>query len=67
MEKLNYDDLGTDKLNALIRSRSSFEVIGLSGRMGSAIQKIENVIEPAGCKVQGVHQGTHCRCWGQSI
>jgi hypothetical protein len=57
MEKLNYDDLGTDKLAALIRSRSSFEVIGLSGRMSSAIQKIENVIEPAGLKCRVYTKG----------
>lgn len=57
MEKLNYDDLNTDKLNALIRSRSSFEVIGLSGRMSSAIQKIENAIEPAGLKCRVYTKG----------
>ncbi|MBL0560978.1 hypothetical protein [Aeromonas hydrophila] len=53
MEKIHYDDLDTDKLTALISSRLSFEVTGLSGRMSSAVSKIENAIEPAGltCRV----------------
>lgn len=57
MEKLSYDDLSTDKLASLIRSRRSFEVVGLSGRMSSAISKIENTIEPAGLKCRVYTKG----------
>ncbi|MFM5532908.1 hypothetical protein ACET64_04230 [Aeromonas veronii] len=53
MERLTYEDLGTDKLATLIRARKSFEVVGLSGRMSAAVTKLENTIEPAGltCRV----------------
>lgn len=45
MEKIRYDDLSAEKLDSLIRNKRSFEVTGLSGRMSSAVTKVENAIE----------------------
>ncbi|MFM5009496.1 hypothetical protein [Aeromonas veronii] len=57
MERLTYEDLGTDKLASLIRARKSFEVVGLSGRMSAAVTKLENSIEPAGLKCRVYTKG----------
>lgn len=53
MEAITYEELNGDKVKDLIEQRKSFEVIGLSGRMGSAVAKVENLIESSGlsCRV----------------
>ncbi len=50
MQNIQYEDLGTDVLITLIRNKESFEVVGLSGRMGSAVTTVENKIESNGMK-----------------
>ena len=50
MKVVTYEELNTDVLTALLSARESFEVVGLSGRMGSAVTTLENRIESAGMK-----------------
>lgn len=50
MKKITYEELNTEALTSLLRSKESFEVVGLSGRMGSAVTTLENKIESAGMK-----------------
>ena len=45
MTTVTYEELESSKTKDMIRERESFEVTGLSGRMGSAVSKIENIIE----------------------
>ena len=53
MESITYEDLSGEKVKSLIEKRASFEVLGLSGRMDSAVSKVENLIESSGlsCRV----------------
>jgi hypothetical protein len=48
-----YDDLDYTSVKELIGNRESFEIIGLSGQMGDAVQKIETIIESQGlsCRI----------------
>lgn len=50
MKKIQYEDLNTEVLATLIRSKQSFEVVGLSGRLSSAVTTVENRIESQGLK-----------------
>ncbi|MGY3932861.1 Uncharacterised protein [Aeromonas encheleia] len=50
MEILQYDEFRTDKLATLIDTRSSFELVGVSGKMGSTVRILEKTIESAGLK-----------------
>lgn len=56
MKVLRYEDLDSPAAKDLIRAHTTFEVTGLSGRMPSAVQKVENIIESAGlrCRVYTV-------------
>ena len=53
MEIITYEDLSGEKAKSLIEKRESFEVLGLSGRMDSAVSKVEYLIESSGltCRV----------------
>ena len=53
METLRYEDLDSSTARELIKAHKTFEVTGLSGRMPSAVQKVENIIESEGlrCRV----------------
>ena len=53
MESVTYEDLNSERVRALINQRKSFEVLGLSGRMDSAVSKVETLIESDGlsCRV----------------
>jgi hypothetical protein len=53
MESVQYEEMSSNRVKALIENRESFEVVGLSGRMGSAVTSIENLIEGKGlsCRV----------------
>jgi len=53
MESVTYEDLNGEKVKELISQRKSFEVLGLSGRMDSAVSKVENLIESSGmsCRI----------------
>ncbi|HAT41062.1 MAG TPA: hypothetical protein DCS87_04960 [Rheinheimera sp.] len=53
MEAIRYEDLSGYKLKSLIAQRQSFEVLGLSGRMDSAVTSVEREIESVGltCRV----------------
>ncbi|UCN00128.1 hypothetical protein LCX93_11460 [Sulfurimonas sp. SWIR-19] len=44
---VKYEDLDSIKVKDMIKRHESFEIVGLSGRMGSAVSKIENIIETA--------------------
>ncbi|MNF87207.1 hypothetical protein D3C84_696660 [compost metagenome] len=50
MKKISYDDLNTETLTTLIRNKESFEVVALSGKMVSAVARVENNIESNGMK-----------------
>jgi len=45
MTTVTYEELESSKTKYMIRGCESFEITGLSGRMGSAVSKIENIIE----------------------
>ncbi|ENM4034844.1 hypothetical protein ACEV8A_20315 [Vibrio parahaemolyticus] len=45
MEKIKYEELTSGKAEKLIGDKVSFEVVGLSGRMGSAVTTLERLIE----------------------
>jgi len=45
MTTVSYEDLESSKTKDMIKEHESFEITGLSGRMGSAVSKIENTIE----------------------
>lgn len=51
--KIPYEDLLADSTRELIVNHESFEVVGLRGRMGSAINQLEYLIESEGlsCRV----------------
>lgn len=53
MESVKYEELDSYKVKSLIEGHKSFEIIGLSGRMGSAVSKIEHIIESKGlsCRI----------------
>ncbi|MEZ9187687.1 hypothetical protein AB4158_26660 [Vibrio splendidus] len=53
MEKLQYEDLASGKVKKLIDAKVSFEILGLSGRMGSAVTTLEQLIESSGlsCRI----------------
>lgn len=57
MEILQYDDFRTEKITALINARSTFEIVGVSGNMGSTIRILETTIESAGLKCRVYTQG----------
>lgn len=48
MKQIQYEELSTSVLTQLINSKSSFEVIGLGGRLMSACSLVENKIETNG-------------------
>ena len=50
MRKLQYEDLSTNTLSSAIQRKESFEVLGLSGRMSSAVSMVESGIEREGLK-----------------
>jgi hypothetical protein len=50
MTSLTYDEINSEKCKQLLRERSSFEVVGLSGKMGSAVTSMEKAIESQGYK-----------------
>ncbi|MDH0897568.1 MULTISPECIES: hypothetical protein [unclassified Pseudomonas] len=56
MKTIQYEALSTEELTSLIRNKQTFEVVGLSGRMGSAVSIVENKIETAGlrCRIYTV-------------
>ncbi|MGQ4689311.1 hypothetical protein ACUIHB_01865 [Aeromonas veronii] len=54
MEILQYDDFRTEKITALINARSTFEIVGVSGNMGSTVRILETTIESAGLKCRGI-------------
>ena len=51
--KISYEEIESSETKELISNHKSFEIIGLSGRMGSAVSQIENIIENKGlsCRV----------------
>lgn len=53
MQSVTYEDLDSNKVKSLIENHNSFEIVGLSGRMGSAVSKIEGLIESQGlsCRI----------------
>lgn len=53
MEIVKYEEIGSERTSRLINEKQSFEIVGLSGRMGSAVSQIENLLEPKGlsCRV----------------
>lgn len=53
MESIRYEDLSGEKLKKLISDRKSFEVLGLGGRMDSAVTSVEREIESSGltCRI----------------
>lgn len=53
MMSVAYEELDSEKVKNLISDNESFEVVGLSGRMGSAVSKVENLIETQGlsCRI----------------
>ena len=53
MKRLTYEELNADKAKDLVAKHESFEVVGLSGRMKSAVVTTENQIESQGlrCRV----------------
>ncbi len=55
MENVKYEEIKTKGLE-LVNERKSFTVTGLSGRMGSAVTGVENLIESEGlsCRVYTV-------------
>ncbi|UNP87533.1 hypothetical protein MNZ22_11880 [Aeromonas encheleia] len=57
MEILQYDEFRTEKLVDLISSRSSFEVVGISEKMGSTVRVLEATIESAGLKCRVYTRG----------
>lgn len=50
MTQIKYEDLNTDRVESLIKNHADFEVTGLSGRMKSAVQRLENLIESEGMR-----------------
>ncbi|WP_345867197.1 hypothetical protein [Shewanella algae] len=50
--KISYDELSAEKLRELVRAEKTFEVTGLSGRMGDAVKWVENQIEAEGLRVR---------------
>lgn len=50
---VEYEDLDSIKVKDMVKRHESFEITGLSGRMGSAVSKIENIIETEGlsCRI----------------
>lgn len=53
MVSVTYEELDSEKVKNLIADNHSFELVGLSGRMGGAVSKIENLIESQGlsCRI----------------
>ena len=53
MVSVTYEDLDSEKIKNLISDNNSFEIIGLTGRMGEAVSKIEHLIEAQGlsCRI----------------
>lgn len=53
MITVRYEDIDSLETKNLIKSKKSFEIIGLSGRMGSAVIQIENIIvmQSLSCRV----------------
>lgn len=45
MESIKYKEIDSPKTIKLINDKESFEIVGLRGRMGSAVSAIENIIE----------------------
>lgn len=45
MTTVTYEELDSSNIQDMIKEHKSFEITGLSGRMGSAVSKIENIIE----------------------
>jgi hypothetical protein len=53
MKRIQYEDLSTSTLTQLINRKETFEVVGLGGRLLSAVKTVENKIEASGmtCRV----------------
>ena len=53
MTTITYEELDSPNIKDMIKEHTSFEITGLSGRMGSAVSKIENIIESQGlsCRI----------------
>ncbi|MDT4875276.1 hypothetical protein FQZ97_1106310 [compost metagenome] len=53
MKRIQYEDLSTSTLTQLINRKETFEVVGLGGRLLSAVKTVENKIEANGmtCRV----------------
>lgn len=53
MVSVTYEELDSEKVKILISNNDSFEITGLSGRMGDAVLKIEKLIESQGlsCRI----------------
>ena len=45
MTKITYEEIDSQKTKDLVKQHKSFEIVGLSGRLSSAVSKIENIIE----------------------
>jgi len=45
MESVTYNEINSSRVSELIDNHKSFEIVGLSGRMASAVSTIENIIE----------------------
>jgi len=45
MESITYNEINSSRVSELIDNHKSFEIVGLSGRMSSAVSTIENIIE----------------------
>lgn len=50
MVTVQYEEIRSEKVLDLIKSKKSFEIVSLSGRMDSAVTSIENVIESQNLK-----------------
>jgi len=48
--RIDYDDLTSEKLKELLTERRSFEVTGLSGRIGDGVKFVEKAIESKGLR-----------------
>ena len=53
MKSIGYDRISSEATREMVRSHETFEIVGLSGRMSSAVSAIENLIEAQGmsCRV----------------
>jgi hypothetical protein len=50
MEPVTYENIKSETTLNRVRNHESFEIVGLSGRMDSAVSTIENIIESQGLK-----------------